>query len=225
MARTLAQLLTEVRQIVGQEDATKSNFTDSQLTEWLNVAYRRAVTELRVFPQVSTDYTPTSGTVTLDTGTITVDRARFKAQPANEFQELEILTYDEFIRRYPDYENDDTGIPTRLVRRTVTSAILHPAPNAANSGQTMRTFGLSIPTALSASSDTPTSLTDNLHDALPHFAAFRAFQFLERANDSTQQLILFNQSLKGQRQVSQGASRAKRQFWFSETDMSGDVWW
>ena len=218
MAKTLAQLIADTRQIIGQADAANSNFTDSQLTIWLNDAYRRAVTELRSFPQSSKDYNPTTKDVTLESGWLTIDVAKFDAQPADAFKELRIVSLEELINIDPDYENADTGIPEYFVRTSVTAAIIHPAPNTANLSATLRTWGLKIPTDLSGSSDTPSALTDNVHDALSHWAAFRAFQFMERPEASTQNLILYNQLIKSQKGVSAGASRGKSRWWFTEVD-------
>lgn len=218
MAKTLAELQADVRQIIGQPSASVSSISDAQLTIWLNDAYRRAVTELQSFPVTNTDYAPTSLSVSLNAGHITIDRARFSAAPQNEFEELEIIGYDEFIRRYPDYEGDDTGIPQIFVRTAVRTGIIYPAPNSANSGRTLRVSGMSNPTSLSASTDVPTALVDNLHDILPNYAAFRAYQYLAETDKSTQQLILFNQGLKAQRGISQGYSRGKKHWWFAEVD-------
>lgn len=218
MAKDLGQLLTEVRSIIGQTDAASSNISDATLTAWLNDAYRRSVVELRAIPITTKDYAPTSGTVTIVSTIQTIDIARFKKQPLNEFQEVEIMTMEDFIRRFPDYENDDTGIPARIVRKDVTTLIVHPAPNSGNSGQTLRLFSLVMPAALSASADLPSALLEPIHDILPHWAAHRAFQFLDRADSSTQQLILFNQGLKGQRQMNQGTSRKKGHWRFEEMD-------
>ena len=218
MAKDLSQLLTEVRSIIGQTDAASSSISDATLTAWLNDGYRKAVIELRALPITTKDYTPTTGTVTLASTVQTIDIARFNKQPLNEFREMEIMTMEDFIRRFPDYENDDTGIPERIVRKDITTLIVLPAPNSANSGKTLRLFSLVMPTALSASTDLPSALFEPVHDILPHWAAHRAFLFLERADASTQQLILFNQGLKSQRNINQGASRKKGHWRFEEVD-------
>lgn len=218
MAKQLSEIITDIRQIIGQTDSSNTNITDAQLTEWINDAYRRAVTELRSFPWSSKDYTPTTKDVTLESGWVSIDIAKFDKQPADAFGELHIISLTELMERFPDYENDSTGIPEYFVRTGVTTAIIHPAPDSSNSSQTLRTWGLKMPTELSSSSDTPTALTDNVHDALGHWGAFRSFQFLEQEARSTQQLILFNQLIKAQKTISQGASRAKGHWRFQEVD-------
>lgn len=218
MAKTLAQLTADVRQIIGQTDSSNSNFTDAQLHSWINDGYRRAVTELRVFPMSTKDYAPTSQSVTLEAGWVTIEVAKWLAEPSGKYEELEILSLEELINLDPDYENATAQIPKYFCRTGVTTAIIYPGPNSANSGSTLRTWGLKIPTALSSDSDEPSALTDNVHDALSHWAAFRAFQFMERQESSTQNLILFNQLLKAQKGVSAGASRGKSRWWFAEVD-------
>lgn len=218
MAKALSAIITDARQIIGQTDSAKSNFSDSQLTVWINDAYRRGLLEMGSFPWTSADATTTTRNITVPAGTVTIDVVKYLVQPINKFMELQVISLEELIRKFPDYENEATGIPEYFVRTANTTAIVHPAPNAANQSQTCRMWGLTLPTELSASTDQPSALVDNLHDCLSHWAAFRCFQFLERPADSTQQLILFNQILKSQRTLSQGASRGKSHWWFEEVD-------
>lgn len=216
--KSLETLLSETRQVIGQPDSANSQFTDAQLTVWLNDGYRRVLMLLESFPKTLTDYAPTSRTVTLSSGTIRVDLAKWLDASNTTYSEMEIITLDELFTRFPDWENEDSGVPKYFVRTGVLSAIIHPAPNSTQSGSTLRTYGLVNPTAMSATTDTPSSLTDNLSDILPHWAAHRAFMFMERREDSTQQLILFNQGVKSQKMISSGTSRKGSRWHFGDFD-------
>lgn len=215
--KTLAQILADARQIFGQPDASNSNFTDAQLKIWANEGYRRLVVAFGQLPIKTRDYTPSSQTVTLSTATFKVNRARHKAQPADEFVDLEIVDLDELIRRDPDWENAATGIPELFVRTGTFAAVLYPGPNAANLGQTLRCTGVEFPTELSDDTDTP-DLPEAAHDLIPNWVAHKALQYLERGEDSVAQLTLFRGGLRDQRNVSQDFSNQLKRFRFAEVD-------
>ena len=77
MARQLSQIRDDIRQIIGQADASNSNFTNAQLNVWINEAYRDIVHQLEVATITSNTYT-TANSVTLDGDTLTVDTVKIK---------------------------------------------------------------------------------------------------------------------------------------------------
>lgn len=217
MSKTLAQMLTDWRQIIAQPDETNSNFTNAQGIIWANDAYRRICTKLRNLPIKTRDYTVTGQTVTLNSATVTVDTARFDAMPADEFIQLEIINLDDLIALDPDWEAADTGIPKYLVRNATGTAVLYPPPNAANANsRTLRTHGLELPTELSATTDTP-DLPGNLHDIFTHWMAGRAFQYLGKDEQAAQQFAMFNSLLKDGNQVSKEFSRSLKKWRWSDS--------
>lgn len=200
MAKTLSELLTDTRQIINQPDEANSNFTNTQLTIWLNAADARASLAIRHLPTTQRDYTAAS-TVTLHAKTLTVDEARLKnPDAANAYYALKVCKIADIIALDPDYENADTGMPTHLAQITKQTAILYPPPKASITALTepLRCLQLDEPTAMSASGDSPT-VPGNLHDILPNYAAHRCFTLLGDTERSTQQLTLFRAGMRDQK--------------------------
>jgi len=215
----LSEMRNEFRRIVNQLDASNSNFSDSQVNIWLNEAYRFIITKLDQIPQKTRDYT-SADTISLNVRTLVVNSARLQAQPENEFRNLQVIDHDTLVRIDPDYEAADTDVPRFFVRVGTFSARLHPRPNAANTGQTVRTFGLEFPTDLSADADVP-DLPLNMHDLFAHYAAYRAFQQLEDNDRSASELIQVNGILKAQHAITTKFSNQENRWKFSSEVNSG----
>lgn len=216
MAKTLAQMLTEWRQIIAQPDAANSNFTDAQGTIWANDAYRRIVTRLRNLPVKTRNYTVSSQDLTLNSGTVTVDVAKIK-NPDNDddYKELEIISLEELVKIDPDWESATSAVPDKLIRTGTFTAVLYPPPKSSVIALStpLRTYGLELPTELSGTEDTP-DVPGNIHDIFCHWMAGRAFQFLQKDDQAAQQFSMFQGLLKDQLNVSREFSRSlKRWRW------------
>lgn len=225
MAKSLAQIIADARQIIAEPEFDNSHFTDAQLTIWANDAYRdiwRAISSgSRGGVVTKQDYTVSAQTVSLETTLMRLDSCRFKKQPQDEFSEIEILTPEEMNELYPDWENDDTGIPERAVRTGTFTLMLHPSPNAANLAQTMRTYGIYLPTALSANTDTP-DLPEPCHDLIPHWIAYRCFAFLEQSERMVAELTLYRGSLRDLKGMATNFTTKAKRWRFLEQDEGDD---
>lgn len=209
----LSTMRTEARYIFGQTDSANSDFTDAQLTAWANEFYRAACVRLESVPITSRSYTVATP-LTLNSNTVKVNQAKMKIQPENQWKELAIKDISDLFRRDPDWENATTGKPEWLVRTGTFTAILYPPPNAANDAQAsgLKTYGLELPAALAADSDTP-DLPANIHDLFPNYIAHKAFQRLMMNDKAVEQLIICNTGLKAQRNVSTQFSDSKGWTW------------
>lgn len=204
---------TEARLIIGQTDASNSDFMQAQLTAWANEFYRNACVKLESVPITSRAYT-TAASITLNANTVKVNRAKWKAQPQDDWVELEIHDLDDLFRRDSNWEDAVTGVPDWLVRTGTFVAIPYPPPNTANNNQAsgLKTYGLELPTALSADGDTP-DLPANIHDLFPNYIAYKAYLRLGMSDKATEQLVLCNGGLKAQRNVSTQFSDSKGWTW------------
>ncbi len=218
MARNLGELITDVRQTIGQTDESNSNFTDAQLTTWINDGYIELVRRLQHLPLRSRDYTESGGTVTLNSNIMEVKIARFLKQPESEYYELEVISFPELIQVDPDYENATTGQPRYLVRTAgKEDCILYPAPDSDNSGSTVRVMALEAPSEMSGDSDTP-DLPPETHRLLANFAAFRALQFLQRSQDAANELTLFRAGVRDMRNMASRVSQKQSRWtWGDDT--------
>lgn len=208
MAKTLAQIVADVRQHIGQPTESNSNYTDDQLTIWINDAYRQIVVKIRHLPITTRNYTVSAQAVTLNSATITVDIAKLLNPDSGDYEQLNIISLEQLIAMDPDFESTTAEIPRYLVRTGVFTASLYPQPKASVIAQTtpLRTYGLELPTELSADGDTP-DLPGNLHDIISHWPAFRAFSALENQVKATEQITLFNSGLKAHKGISTEFSR------------------
>jgi hypothetical protein len=219
----LSTMRTEARYIIGQTDANNSDFTEAQLTSWANEFYRQVCVKLESVPITTRSYT-TASSITLNANTVKVNRAKFKYQPENEWGELAIKDLDDLFRRDADWENADTGKPDWIVRTGTFTAILYPPPDAANDAQAsgLKTYGLELPSSLSADADTP-DLPANIHDLFPNYMAYKAFTRLGMSDKATEQLIIVNGGVKSQRNVSTQFSDSKGWTWH-DSDPGANDW-
>lgn len=209
----LSTMQVEARLIFGQPDATNSNFENSQLTSWANEFYRLACVKLRSLPIKERSYDTPAGsspTITLNSGTITVDLAKVYVRPENEWRGLKIIDLYEMMAIDEDWENAPVGVPTHLVKMDAFSMRLYPAPNTSIESQTssLKTYGMESPTVLSASDDTP-NLPIHLHDLFPHYIAYKAFTRLGDKEAATSQLIWVREWLKESKHIAVNHSKGR----------------
>ena len=209
--KDLDELIADARQIIAQPVESGSNFTDPQITIWLNDAYRLIALGLEIFPAEEAVYT-TATELTLDDRTINANNIRFRVQPENEFREMRLITYDELVDLNPDFENEDVGQPTFVIRVSTRKLRFHPPLDAANDGKAggVKIYELRMPVDLVAGVDVP-DVPSAMHQLMPSYAAHKCFEFLERQDDSITQLTLFRSGLKAMKGVNRRTSRnAKR---------------
>lgn len=219
----LSTMRSEARQILGQTDVGSSNITEAMLTNWANLAYSYIIGKTRDIPINERSYTTPSGaspTVTLNSNTITVDRAKIYVRPDNFWQELEIVDIADLMRRDPDWENADVGVPELFVRMGTFSARLYPPPNTSIESQatSLKTYGLANPTALAADADVP-DLPILLQNLFPHYMAARGFAFLADEERSGLHFRYFYGNVKDVLQVSQKFSDQRVKWKFERDEM------
>ena len=210
----LGTMLTETRLIIGEPDTSNSHFTDnSQFTSWANEFYRLACVKLRSTPIKERTYTTPAGsspTVTLNSGTISVDIAKIYVRPDNEWRKLKVIDLEELAAIDGDWENATVGIPTHLVLMDTFTAMLYPPPNTSIESQasSLKTYGLESPTALSSSTDTP-NLPIHVQDLFPHYIAYKAFTRLQDKESAANQLIWVREWLKESSHIAMNRTKSK----------------
>lgn len=211
MAKTLAQIITDTRQHIGQTDSANSNYTDAQLSIWINDAYRSIVVAIRHLPITTRNYSVAAQAITLNSGTVTVDSAKLLNPTTGKYENLKIISLDELLQMDPDFESATAAVPEYLVRTAVFTASLYPPPSAAVIAQTtpLRTYGMELPTELSSNSDTP-DLPGNLHDIISHWPAFRCFSGLENTVKATEHITMFRGGIKNHKGIATEFSRHKK---------------
>ena len=219
----LSVMRSEARQLFGQTDSSNSNISQGQLTTWANLAYDFIIGKTRDIPITERSYTTPTGaapTITLNASTITVDMAKIYVRPDNLWQELDIIDISDLMRRDPDWENADVGVPSKLVRMGTFSARLYPPPNASIESQatSLKTFGLERPSSLSADTDLP-DLPVLLQNLFPHYMAARAFAFLGDEERSAIHFKFFYGAVKDVLALTQKFSDKRVKWKFERNEM------
>lgn len=227
-AQTLADLIADWRQHIGQTDSSNSNFSDAQGTIWANQGYGIIVQKIRHLPRKERDYSIATYSaavgVTLNAQTLRVDTVLLKNPDASNpdgtpgpYDELEIIEFDELIAMDPNYQAVNADMPKYAVRKSTATMILYPTPKASVKAQTnpLRTYGLESPASLAATTDIP-DIPVNLHYLIPHWMAYRSFAELENQAKVTEHLTLWNSGLKDNKGLATEFSKKLNQFRWGE---------
>jgi hypothetical protein len=216
--KTLSELRIDARSLFNETDASNSHITNTQLTAWCNEAYRYILTKLKTLPKKENDLTAALGDIALAEGVLTIDEAYILNPDTAKYDKLDVI--DLSVLRYinPGWLSEDASVPSYLVRKDTFVGYLFPQPKTSYVGKNIRTYGMEFPTELSGDSDTPSKLSLNLIDALPHFMAYRAFSQLERPNDAGNELTIFRSMVKDQREISTVNSHSDQKWIGADND-------
>ncbi len=186
---TLAELIAETRSIINETSSSDSHFTDLQLTTWLNEGQGWAAERLGAFPEQTRDISPSVSAISYP-GVLIAQIAAFFYHPTNlKWYQLTMCSTQDMVKIQPDYLNTPAGQPERLIRTGGLTFQLWPVPDTTFLTGVVRIIGLESPTPLSSVGDVSV-LPLPAHKYLPHYAAFRCYQQLNR-NESAQQEIAF----------------------------------
>ena len=196
----LSVMRSEARLIFGESDINNSHVTELQLNQWGNQAYRLILTKIQAIPKKERDYT-SAAEITLSDRTLFIDSAFLKEQPQDKFQNLTVIPLDLLRSIDPQWPSAEKDIPRYFIRKDTFTALLWPPPNAEQTGQTVRTFGLEFPPDLSLDTDTP-KLPLNLHDVFQNYMAHKFFLSQNMPERAQRQLNFFNATVRTQKNVS-----------------------
>lgn len=220
MARALSNIRDDVRQLIGQPDSSNSNFSDAQLTNWINEGYRKIVTEIEVSPVTNRDYDISGATISLNANFLSITVIKILAG-GTQWKNLIVGDLVDLANLDADWENATTGEPTHAIKQDHFTLRLYPPPDSSNDSQTngVRVFGTELPSNLSSDTDT-TTLPHHLDDALPHYAAYYALSRLGQEEKAMMELRLFKAAIKEGRKLATQWSRGRRRWTWMESDQS-----
>lgn len=218
MAKTLSELITEARSIIGQTDEDNSVIQNSQLKIWANEAYRKVLVKMKSIPKKINSLTAATGDISVDTNTLSLDEAYILNPDTGDYDWLEVVDLSFLKYVSESWLTDDVGVPKYFARKDTFAYYLYPQPNSDYVGQTIQTIGLQFPTDMSGDNDTPSKLPLNLQELLPHYMAYRAFIQMGRTQEATNELITFRGSLKASLTISTAGNLMNMKFRFSEEE-------
>ena len=205
---TLSELITQVRSIINETDSANSHFNDSQITVWLNEAMRYVITRIEELPIKWNDLVSATGDITINSSTLLINEAYILNPDTSKYDPLEIIDYSTLKYKSPTWLSDDAGQPQFLVKKGNFAVYLYPQPDASYVGQAIKTAGVDFPTELSATTDEPV-LPKNMHDLLPHYAGYRAFEQLGMGDKAGSELMLCREAIKSTKSITTKFSTQK----------------
>lgn len=168
MSMTRGEIISQLRLMLRDNDATNRRWTDNQLIERINMAELAFVKRSR---SVKDTYyiTTTSSTAeyTLPTDWISSDRVCYAILPltttTTNYKLLEYYTFDSMDAKQPGWENSDRSYPSRYMYRD-DKVILWPPPSTTYSGTDFLKIEYSVrPSTMTSDSDIPFNEKVNLY--------------------------------------------------------------
>lgn len=203
MRRTLQQLVSQTRVLIDQTDSTNSNFTDSELTGFLNEALQFGATQCG-WPrdQIQVQVESNVGSYTLPSDFLSLRNVYFGDPTTNgDVRPIAIMTEEQLRERYPNWLETGTtnnGRPVACFLLDRATVHIYPRPNATESasGKYLILSYTYYPAAMSADGDYP-DLPDAYHDYLKFYAGHLCYAGkLKNAERSKEYLDLFIKQMK-----------------------------
>ncbi len=215
---TLSELITDARSLFNQTDSSNSQITDSQLTIWANMAYRKIMAKLHNIPRQENDLTAATGDMSIDSDTLTIEEAYILDPDTSEYCKLEIVDISYLQHISESWLTDDADEPRYFARKDTFTYYLYPQPDSDWVGQNIKTFGKEFPADMSSDSDTPSKLPKNLQEIIPHYMAYKAWSQLGDTEKQTNEIIFFRSALKDMKQITSSGNLQNLRFRFTEED-------
>jgi len=213
---TLSELITSARSLFNQTDASNSQITDSQITGWANEAYRYILTKMKDIPKKENDLTAATDDITVSSNTLTIDEAYILNPDTSKYKQLSVIDISFLHNIDNGWLTEDTGEPEYFVRKDTFSYYLYPQPDTDWVGQTIKTFGMEFPTAMSDTTDSPDKIPINMQQAIPHYIAYKAFSQLNQSDRAANEITFFRSLVKSMLEISTSGSQSTRTFRFTE---------
>lgn len=193
-ALTLSQLLSRTRIFIRDNEPTRQEFTDSQLTDFVNDGARDLVNKLKPV-EVRTSFNLVAATTfyTLPSDFLAVTRCVLDGRRLveNTLQGLDAPGGDFTV---------DKGKPVEYVVRFTTNPVIgfHPAPTTGSTGTVTLDYN-PLPVDMSAGTDTPLLAWNQLkgyHVLLAYYASYRAMLVEGRKDDAGNWLAEYTAGLE-----------------------------
>ena len=186
---TAQDIIDEVRQICQETDPNNSHATDAVILGWINSATLSLCASIATLPKVSVSGQVAADTLTLPTNLLRMDFASI-TDGTTHFP-LETIDFVNFVRINPGYENQPHSKPAMLVRMTDLNWMMYPNPDASWTGKALTIIGSVLPTPLTSVNDSP-ALSITLHQAYPHFCAWKFFPLLNNPERADAEYSVFD---------------------------------
>lgn len=166
MALTRLTMTTAVRRYINETDSTNSNFTDSEIYDYLNQAIRFLGTEMEwPFQTAEATSVAEQAVYTLPEDFISLVDFYF------DNKDLPIIERADLSALRIDWQNALSSMPQYAYKADNAKIGLYPKPDATNAGLTLQIQYIKVPPDLSDDTTSP-DLHVAFQDCLPFYAAF-----------------------------------------------------
>jgi len=183
-------LTTTVRRYINEPDSTNSNFTDSEIYDYLNQAIRFLGTEMEWPLQTAEATSATNQAVyTLPEDFISLSDFYF------DNRDLTIIERADLSALRTDWQDADAGKPMYCYKSDNAKIGLYPKPDTANAGLTLQIQYIKVPADLADDTTSP-DLHVAFQDCLPFYAAFLCEHRMGNSKRADYNLSLFESHKK-----------------------------
>ena len=186
---TLAEIITRTRQIVQQTTASNSAVSDSTITQWANECTLALCSSINTLPKESVAGIVAADTITFDKTLLRIDYAAIS--DGTTYFPLKTIDFNNFIRQYPNFLNENDGQPQMLVRMTDKNWMMFPNPDTDWTGDSVAIYGSVLPDDLTLTTEEP-PLSVTLHHAYPHYCAWLFFLALNQPEKAAAEYATFD---------------------------------
>lgn len=171
---TVAEIKSEVRQIIQQLDPTNSNILDSSILGWINACTLQLCAIMTTLPK--TTFTKAAGaTLTLDQTLLKIDFCSIANPTSGVHSPIKTIDYCNFVRTHPNYQDEPGKRPEFLVRMDDLVWMMWPTPvGSVFNAATVTLVGTTIPTDLTGDAQEP-PVSRAMHTVYPHYCAWKAY--------------------------------------------------
>lgn len=198
---TIDDIIHDVRSQINEPDSNNSHVTNTELLAWANECTEQLISLLRTFPKTQVDMEIVGNPLTLDPDIISIDYASIKLYDSpgvleSKWRVLDIIDFDNFILRNPDWQNVLAGTavkqPEYLVRMNASEWMIYPLWDGTIANKYPVTIiGRVLPDAITDTTDEP-PLPKVLHPAYVYYILWKVWPRLNNVPKSIEAFKAFD---------------------------------
>jgi hypothetical protein len=199
---TAQDIVDAVRQIVQETDPNNTHRTDSTILADINACTLQLCAQINTLPKVSVTGVVAADTITMPTNLLRLDFASISDEASTPaYTPLDTMDFVNFVRLYPNWQNQPDNKPAILVRKTDLTWQMYPYPDSTWASKALTLIGSVLPTPLTAFTQSP-DISITLHPAYEHYCAWKFFLALNNPERAGQEYVVFD----GIRKLNQGTA-------------------
>lgn len=186
---TYNDIIDEVRGLIQETDPNNTHVTNAVMLQWANACTLQLMSLIGTYPKARIPNLVAANTLVLPANTLRLDYASIT--DGTKKTKLVTIDFTNFVRMYPDWENQPADKPSMLVRMSDTEWMMYPQPSAAYLGKAVTAIGSVLPTPDTDYNAVP-PVNISLHTCYPHYVAWKSFLLLNNPERAGQEFQLYD---------------------------------